>query len=63
MKKPSVSNYAFFTLLHEWVDRGQTHRLEKLSYVCNSDFIARSAVLGVFLIDVSALYQPIHAIM
>ncbi len=25
-----VSNYAFFTLLHEWVDRGQIHRLEKL---------------------------------
>ncbi len=29
-KTSYVSNYAFFTLLHEWVDRGQTHRLEKL---------------------------------
>ncbi len=30
-KKTSyVSIYAFFTLLHEWVDKGQTHRLEKL---------------------------------
>ncbi len=29
-KKPSVSNYAFITLLQEWVDRGQTHQLEKL---------------------------------
>ncbi len=30
-KKTSYgSNYAFSTLLHEWVDRGQMHRLEKL---------------------------------
>ncbi len=28
-KTSYVSNYAFFTLLHEWVDRGQAHRLEK----------------------------------
>ncbi len=25
-----VSNYAFFTLLYKWINRGQTHRLEKL---------------------------------
>ncbi len=25
-----VLNYAFFTLLHKWDDRGHTHRLEKL---------------------------------
>ncbi len=29
-KKTYVSNYAFVTLLHEWIDRGQTHQLEKL---------------------------------
>ncbi len=29
-KTSYVSNYAFFTLLHKWADRGQTHRLEKL---------------------------------
>ncbi len=28
-KTSYVSNYAFFTLLHEWVDRGQTDRLQK----------------------------------
>ncbi len=25
-----VSNYAFFTLLHKWVDRGQMYRFEEL---------------------------------
>ncbi len=29
-KTSYVPNYVFFTLLHEWVDRGQTHQLEKL---------------------------------
>ncbi len=29
-KTSYVSNYEFFTLLHKWGDRGQTHRLEKL---------------------------------
>ncbi len=29
--------------------------------VCKSDFIARSAIIGVFLIDASTLYRPIHA--
>ncbi len=29
-EKTYVSNYAFITLLHEWVDRGQMHQLEKL---------------------------------
>ncbi len=29
-KTSYVSNYAFFTLLHKWVDRGQTRCLEKL---------------------------------
>ncbi len=29
-KTSYVSNYAFFTLLHKWVDRRQTHHFEKL---------------------------------
>ncbi len=29
-KTSYVSNYAFITLLYEWVDRGQMHQLEKL---------------------------------
>ncbi len=29
-KTSHVSNYAFVILLHEWVDRGQMHQLEKL---------------------------------
>ncbi len=29
-KTSYVLNYAFITLLHEWVDRGQMHPLEKL---------------------------------
>ncbi len=29
-KTSYVSNYAFFTSLYKWVDRGQMHRLEKL---------------------------------
>ncbi len=29
-KTSYVSNYMFFTLLHEWIDIGQTHQLEKL---------------------------------
>ncbi len=29
-KKTYVLNYAFFTLLHKWVDRRQTHHFEKL---------------------------------
>ncbi len=29
-KTSYVSNYVFFTLLYEWVDKGQTHQLEKL---------------------------------
>ncbi len=29
-KTSYVSNYAFFTLLHKWIDRTKTHRLEKL---------------------------------
>ncbi len=29
-KTSYMSNYVFFTLLHEWNDRGQTHRIEKL---------------------------------
>ncbi len=29
-KTSYVSNYAFITSLHEWVDRRQTHQLEKL---------------------------------
>ncbi len=30
VKTSYVSNYAFFTLLHKWVHRGQTHYFEKL---------------------------------
>ncbi len=33
-KTSYVSNYAFLTLLHEWVDRGQMHPLEKLRLYC-----------------------------
>ncbi len=29
-KTSYVSNYAFIILLHEWIDRGQMHQLEKL---------------------------------
>ncbi len=29
-KTSYVSNYAFFTLLHKWVNRGQIHHFEKL---------------------------------
>ncbi len=29
-KTSYVSNYAFFTVLHKWGDRGQTQRLEEL---------------------------------
>ncbi len=29
-KTSYVLNYAIFTLLHKWVDRGQTHHFEKL---------------------------------
>ncbi len=61
-KIPPVSNYAFFTLLHKWGDRGQTHRLEKLQQYTSSDEIGITHE-GVFLINASALYQPIHAIM
>ncbi len=32
-KTSNVSNYEFITLLHEWVDRGQMHQLEKLLWV------------------------------
>ncbi len=28
-KNSNVSNYVFFTLLHEWVDKGWMHQLEK----------------------------------
>ncbi len=29
-KNSYVLNYAFFTLQHKWVQRGQTHHFEKL---------------------------------
>ncbi len=35
---------------------------QKNSYVWNSNVIARSGIIGVFLSDASALYEPIHAI-
>ncbi len=46
-KTSYVSNYAFITLLHEWVDRRQMHQLENSS-VCNSDFNAGSVLLEFF---------------
>ncbi len=60
-KTSYVSNYAFFTLLYKWVDRGQRHRFEKLQEYTSSDEI-RITHTEVFLIDASALYRPIHAI-
>ncbi len=61
-KKTSyVSNYAFFTLLHKWVDRGQTHHFEKLQQYTSSDEIEITH-RGVSIIGASALYRPIHAI-
>ncbi len=60
-KTSYVSNYAFFTLLYKWGDRGQTHQLEKLQQYTSSDKIGITHI-GVFLIDVSALYRPIHVI-
>ncbi len=47
-KTSYVSNCVFFILLHEWVDRGQKHQLEKL-YAFNSEFITRSVLLEFFL--------------
>ncbi len=29
-EKTYMLNYAFFSLLHKWVDTGQTHHFEKL---------------------------------
>ncbi len=54
-KASHVSNYGVFTLLHEWVDRRQTHRLEKLQSYTSSDEIGITHT-GVFLIVASALY-------
>ncbi len=55
-----MSNYAFFTLMHKWIDRGQIHHFEtpKLHF---SDEI-RITYRGVFIIGASALYRPIRAI-
>ncbi len=60
-KTSYVSNYAFFTLLHKWGDRGQTHRLEKLQQYTSTNEIGITRI-GVFLIDAYALYRPIHTI-
>ncbi len=60
-KTSYVSNYAsLLYCMNESIEGG--HINWKNSSVCNSDFIARSAIIGVFLIDVSALYQPIQAV-
>ncbi len=56
-----VSNYAFFTSLHKWGDRGHMRRLEKVQLYTSSNEIGITHI-EVFLIDVSALYRSIHAI-
>ncbi len=38
-KTSYVSNYALFTLMHKWVDRGQIHHFEKLQNYTFSDEI------------------------
>ncbi len=38
-KTSYVLNYAFFTLMHKWVDRGQIHHFEKLQNYTSSDKI------------------------
>ncbi len=60
-KTSYVSNYAFFTLMHKWVDKGQTHYFEKLQNYTSSDEIGITH-RRVFIIGASALYRPIHAI-
>ncbi len=60
-KTSYVSNYAFFTLMHKWADRGLTHHFEKLQNYTSSDEMGITH-RGVFIIGVFALYQPIHAI-
>ncbi len=60
-KTSYASNYAFFTLMHKWVDRGQIHHFEKLQNYTSSDEIEITH-RGVFIIGAPALYRPIHAI-
>ncbi len=60
-KTSSVSNYAFFTLMHKWVSRGQIHHFEKLQNYMSSEEMGITQ-RGVFIIGASALYRPIHAI-
>ncbi len=56
-----VSNNSFFTSMHKWVDRGQTHHFEKLQNYTSSN---ENGIThrGVFIIGASALYRPIHTI-
>ncbi len=60
-KTSYVSNYAFFSLMHKWVDRRQINHFEKLQNYTSSDEIGITH-RGVFIIDANALYRPIHAI-
>ncbi len=60
-KTSYMSNYAFFILMHKWIDRGQIHHFEKFQYYTSSDEI-RITHRGVFIISAFALYRPIHAI-
>ncbi len=60
-KTSYVLNYAFFTLQHKWVQRGQTHHFEKLQEYSSSDEIGITH-RGVFISGASALYRTIHAI-
>ncbi len=60
-KTSYVSNYASLLYCMNGSIEGRHIDWKNFS-VCNSDFIASSAIIGVFLIDASALYRSIHAI-
>ncbi len=59
-KTSYVSNYA--SLLYSINGSIEGRYINWKNSVCNFNFIARSAIIGVFLIDSSALYRTIHAI-
>ncbi len=60
-KTSYVSNYASLLYCMNGSVEGRHIDWKNFS-MCKSDFIARSAIIGVFLIDASALYRPIYAI-
>ncbi len=63
-KTSYVSNYAFFTLMHKWVDREEIHHFEKLQNYTSSDEIGitHRGVSIIGPIGPSDVYRPIHAI-